>query len=64
MKIYQVPNIDKALIALANNTAFNVEEEGTISISVSADTDWFHYPESEQRQKISVLIWQFILPSS
>ena len=51
MKIYQVPNIDKALIALANNTAFNVEEEGTISISVSADTDWFHYPESEQRAK-------------
>jgi Uncharacterized protein involved in exopolysaccharide biosynthesis len=32
-------------------TAFNVEEEGTISISVSADTDWFHYPESEQRAK-------------
>ena len=51
MKIYQVPNIDKALIALANNTAFNVEEEGTISISVSADTDWFHYPESEQKAK-------------
>ena len=51
MKIYQVSNIDKALIALANNTAFNVEEEGTISISVSADTDWFHYPESEQRAK-------------
>ena len=51
MKLYQVPNIDKALIALANNTAFNVEEEGTISISVSADTDWFHYPESEQRAK-------------
>ena len=51
MKIYQVPNVDKALIALANNTAFNVEEEGTISISVSADTDWFHYPESEQRAK-------------
>ena len=51
MKIYQVPNIDKALMALANNTAFNVEEEGTISISVSADTDWFHYPESEQKAK-------------
>ena len=51
MKLYQVPNIDKALIALANNTAFNVEEEGTISIAVSADTDWFHYPESEQKAK-------------
>ena len=51
MKLYQVPNIDKALIALANNTAFNVEEEGTISISVSADTDWFHYPDSEQGAK-------------
>ena len=51
MEFYHAPNIDKALIALSNNTAFNVKEEGTISISVDVDTDWFHPDESEIKAK-------------
>ena len=47
IEFYGVPNIDKALIALSNNAEFNIEEEGTISISISADTDWFHDSDSE-----------------
>ena len=51
MEFYQASNIDKALIALSNNTAFNVKEEGTISISVDVATDWFHPDESEIKAK-------------
>ena len=51
MEFYHAPNIDKALIALSNNTAFNVKEEGTISISVDVATDWFHPDESEIKSK-------------
>ena len=51
MEFYHAPNIDKALIALSNNTAFNVKEEGTISISVDVATDWFHPDESEIKAK-------------
>ena len=51
IEFYQVPNIDKALIALSENAKFNVEEEGTISISISVDTDWFHDDKSELKAK-------------
>jgi len=51
LEFYGVTNIDKALIALSNNAVFNIEEEGTISISISADTDWFHNSESELTAK-------------
>ena len=51
MEFYHAPNIDKALIALSNNTAFNVKEEGTISISVDVATDWFHPDEREIKAK-------------
>ena len=51
MEFYQASNIDKALTALSNNTAFNVKEEGTISISVDVATNWFHPDESEIKAK-------------
>ncbi len=47
INFYGVPNIDKALIALSENTNFKVLDEGTINISVSLKTDWFHSDESE-----------------
>ena len=51
INFYGVQNIDKALIALSENTNFNVLDEGTINISVSLKTDWFHSEESENRAK-------------
>ena len=47
INFYGVPNIDKALIALSENTNFKVLDEGTIGISVSLKTKWFHPDESE-----------------
>ena len=51
INFYQARNIDQALVALANNTSFNVEEEGTINISVNVKTDWFHPYKSEIKAK-------------
>jgi len=48
---YGVPNIDKALMSLSDNTNFEVEDEGTISISVDVDTEWLHSVESEEKAK-------------
>ena len=48
---YGVPNIDKALMSLSDNTNFEVEDEGTISISVDVDTEWVHSVESEEKAK-------------
>ena len=48
---YGVPNIDKALMSLSNHTNFEVEDEGTISISVDVDTEWLHSVESEEKSK-------------
>ena len=48
---YGVPNIDKALMSLSDNTNFEVEDEGTISISVNVDTKWLHSVESEEKAK-------------
>ena len=48
---YGVPNIDKALMSLSDNTNFEVEDEGTISISVDVDTEWLHSFESEEKAK-------------
>ena len=47
INFYGAPNIDKALIALSENTNFKVLDEGTINISVSLKTDWFHAEGSE-----------------
>ncbi len=47
INFYGAPNIDKALIALSENTNFKVLDEGTIGISVSLKTKWFHPDESE-----------------
>ena len=51
INFYGAPNIDKALIALSENTNFKVLDEGTINISVSLKTDWFHSLESENSVK-------------
>ena len=51
LDFYGVPNIDKALIAFSENTDFQVLDEGTIGISVSLKTDWFHTDESEKEVK-------------
>ena len=48
---YGVPNIDKALMSLSNHTNFEVEDEGTISISVDVNTEWLHSFESEEKAK-------------
>ena len=51
MNFYGTPNMDKALIALTENTNFKVLDEGTINIAVSLKTDWFHSEESEDNVK-------------
>jgi len=48
---YKVKNLDKALMALADNTNFEVEDEGTIRISVDVETKWLHLFESEEKAK-------------
>ncbi len=49
--LYGVPNIDKALMSLSDHTKFEVEDEGTISISVDVDTEWLHSVKSEETAK-------------
>ena len=51
INFYGAPNIDKALISLSENTNFKVLDEGTINISVSLKTDWFHSERSENTVK-------------
>ena len=51
INFYGVPNIDKALMSLSDHTNFEVEDEGTISISVDVDTEWLHSVESEEKAK-------------
>ena len=51
LNFYGVPNVDKALIALSESIVFEVLEEGTINISVSLKTKWFHNDESEREVK-------------
>ncbi len=48
---YGVKNLDKALMALSDNTNFEVEDEGTIRISVDVETEWLHLFESEETAK-------------
>jgi len=52
LKFYELSNMDKALATLSNNTAFEVLEEGTIKISVSLKTKYFHKDESEEVIKV------------
>ena len=51
LNFFGVTNIDKALMALSKNTNFQVLDEGTIEISVSLKTDWFHSEKSEENVK-------------
>ena len=48
---YEATNIDKALMALSKSTRFEILEEGTINISVSLKTGWFHTDDSENKVK-------------
>ena len=52
LKFYQLSNMDKALTALSNSTSFEVLEEGTIKISVSLKTKYFHNDENEEIIKV------------
>ena len=52
LKFYELSNMDKALVALSNNTSFEVLEEGTIKITVSLKTKYFHKDESEEVIKV------------
>lgn len=52
LKFYELSNMDKALVALSNNTSFEVLEEGTIRITVSLKTKYFHNDESEEVIKV------------
>ena len=52
LKFYELSNMDKALVALSNNTSFEVLDEGTIRITVSLKTKYFHNDESEEVIKV------------
>ena len=49
---YLVEDIEEALELLKDNTVFEVEEEGTIRISVNVSTGWFHPKKEEENTKI------------
>ncbi|NQT97409.1 MAG: hypothetical protein HQ562_06675 [Candidatus Marinimicrobia bacterium] len=46
IEYYNVEYLEEAIAELKNNSNFEIEEEGTISISVTASTSWFH-PKDE-----------------
>ncbi len=48
---YHAENVEGALRSLGENSSFKVEEEGTIRISMSIGTGWFHRDEGEERAK-------------
>ena len=48
---FQVKDIEEALDLLKDNTVFEVEEEGTIRISVNVSTGWFHPNKEEENTK-------------
>ncbi|SVA43330.1 uncharacterized protein METZ01_LOCUS96184 [marine metagenome] len=51
INFYQVENIEEALELLKDYTIFEVEEEGTIRISVNVSTGWFHPNKEEEKTK-------------
>ena len=48
---YNANNMEEALESLRDNIAFEVKEEGTISISVNVSTEWFHLEDTEEKAK-------------
>ena len=48
---YKVDNIEEALEELEDASEFEVEEEGTIHVSISITTGWFHLKEDENIAK-------------
>jgi len=47
VEFYDVVNAEKAQEALEENTNFEINEEGLISISTNIKTDWFHFDNNE-----------------
>ena len=47
IEFYKVDNIEEALEDLEDAATFEIQEEGTIHISISVATDWFHFNEDE-----------------
>jgi len=45
---YDAKYREQALEGLRNNTSFTVEEEGVITVAVSAKTSWFHSDKEEE----------------
>lgn len=47
VEFYDVANEEKAQEALEENTNFEINEEGLISITTDIKTDWFHFDKNE-----------------
>jgi capsule polysaccharide export protein KpsE/RkpR len=47
IEFYKVDNIEEALEELEDAAEFEIEEEGTIQISISVATGWLHFNEDE-----------------
>jgi len=47
IEFYKVDNMEEALEDLEDDAEFEIEEEGTIHISMSVTTGWFHFKEDE-----------------
>ena len=47
IEFYKVDNIEEALEELEDAAEFEIEEEGTIRISISVGTGWLHFNEDE-----------------
>ena len=47
IEFYEVDNIEEALEDLEDASEFEIEEEGTIHISISVATGWLHFNEDE-----------------
>ena len=47
IEFYKVDNIEEALEELEDAAEFEIEEEGTIRISISVGTGWLHFNEEE-----------------
>ncbi|MBL7110195.1 MAG: hypothetical protein ISS11_08160, partial [Candidatus Marinimicrobia bacterium] len=50
--LYKAKNTEETILALSDNVAFVVEDEGTLRISVDVATDWFHSEEQEKKARI------------
>ncbi|MFQ6673573.1 MAG: GumC family protein [Fidelibacterota bacterium] len=50
---YDADNMEEAVEALRNNVAFEIEDEGTISISAIVSTEWF--PDEVEEDQVKLL---------